>query len=143
MLHELVVIQQHQISLGKLFFFIWRSCHIFCRSFSNHCWKPAMKWSSSSWTIYVAHSSSIASSAMLVASAMHRVGTMYSIGMIASCPYTNLNGVFPVSLLQVVRYAHITGGIFKSQSSQLALHTFVSAVSKILLKASMVPFSCG
>ena len=41
---------------------------------------------------------------MPVIAAMRKLGTMYSIGMITSFPYTKLNGVFPVSLLQVVQW---------------------------------------
>ena len=44
------------------------------------------------------------------------------------------------TFLQVVRYAHKTDGIFKSQSSWFSLHTFVSASSNTLLNASTVHF---
>jgi hypothetical protein len=50
-----------------------------------------------------------------------RLGTKNSNGIIASFPYTNLNGVCSVNLLHVVLYAHNTAGIFKSQSSLLTL----------------------
>jgi hypothetical protein len=66
---------------------------------------------------------------------------MNSIGITTSCPYVNLNGVCPVNFLLVVLYSHNTVGIFKSQSSQLTLQTFVSACSRILLNASTIPFS--
>ena len=105
--------------------------------------KTQQKWSSSSWNNWSNHSSRTSSSSILIAAAMRRIKTMYSIGMIASFPYTNLNDVYPVNLLQVVRYSHNTIGIFKSQSLRFALHTFVSACSNTLLNYSMVPFSCG
>jgi len=82
-------------------------------------------------------------SVMLVVVTMHRMGTINSNGTTASCPYTNMNGVCPVYFLHVVLYAHITIGIFKSQSSLLTLQIFVRAFSKILLKDSIVPFSLG
>ena len=124
-------------------FLMWRSCHAFWWSFSMRWRKPTIKWSSSRWINYAMRSSSASTLSIPVVVAIRRLGTMYYIGVTTSYPYTNLNGVCPVSLLQVVRYAHSTAGIFKSQSSRLALHTFVSMVSNILLKASMVSFACG
>jgi hypothetical protein len=80
---------------------------------------------------------------MLVIVATGRLGSKTSNRTIASYPYTNLNGVFPVNVLHVVLYAHSIVGIFKSQSSLLTLHIFVNAFSMILLNASTVPFARG
>ena len=128
---------------ANYFFLMWRSCHAFYRSFTTRWWKPTIKWSSSSWTNYSMHYSNASVSSIPVVIAMRKLGTMYSMGMTASFPYTSLNGVCPVSLLQVVWYAHNTTGIFKSQSSCLALHTFVNTISNILLNASTFPFAYG
>ena len=118
-----------------------QSCHTLCQYFSTRWQKTAMKQSSSSCISCATHFSSATLPSIPVATAMRRLGMMYSIGITASFPYTNLNGVFPINLLKVVRYADITKGIFKCQSSRLALHTFVSACSNILLNASTIPFS--
>jgi hypothetical protein len=80
-------------------------------------------------------------SVMLVIVTMREVGTGNSKGTTTSCPYTNLNGVCPINFLHVVLYSHSTVGIFNSQSSLLTLQIFVRAFSKILLKASAVPFA--
>jgi hypothetical protein len=80
-------------------------------------------------------------SVVFVIVATRRLGTQNSNGTTASYPYTNLNGVCLVKLFHVVLYAHITVGIFKSQSSLLTLQIFVKSFSKILLKASTIPFS--
>ena len=99
----------------NVLFLICQSCQDFCRIFSTHWWKPKTKWYSSSCINYAMCSSSVASSSMPIMVAMRRLGTMYSIGMTASFPYNNLNGIFPINLLQVVRYAQNNVGIFKSQ----------------------------
>jgi hypothetical protein len=78
---------------------------------------------------------------MSVIVATRRLGTRNSNGTTASFPYTNLNGVCPVNFLHVVLYAHSIAGIFKSQSPLLTLQILVKSFSKILLKASTVPFS--
>jgi hypothetical protein len=54
-----------------------------------------------------------------------------------------MNGIFPINVLHVVLYSHNTTGIFRSQSSLLTLQIFVDAFSRILLKASTIPFSYG
>jgi hypothetical protein len=54
-------------------------------------------------------------SVMLVIVSTHKLGTKHSNGTTASCPYTNLNGGFPIKCLHVVLYSHNTAGIFKSQ----------------------------
>ena len=43
---------------------------------------------------------------MLVIVVVHKLGTKNSNGMTAFCPYTNLNGVFPINILHVVLYVH-------------------------------------
>jgi hypothetical protein len=49
----------------------------------------------------------------------------------------------PVNFFHVILYAHSIDGTFRSQSSLLTLQIFVSAFSRILLKASTVSFACG
>jgi hypothetical protein len=71
---------------------------------------------------------------MLVIVATCRLGTKNSNGTIASCPYTNLNGVFLVKFLHVVLYAHNIVGIFKSQSSLLTLQILVREFSRIFIE---------
>jgi hypothetical protein len=77
---------------------------------------------------------------MFVIVATRRLGTKNSNGTTAPCPYTNKNGVYPVKFLHVVLYAHSTDGIFESQSSLLTLQILVKEFSRMLLKASTVPF---
>jgi hypothetical protein len=73
--------------------------------------------------------------------AMNKIDTINSIGITSSFPYTNLKGVWPVKFFLVVLYSHNNAGILKSQSSLYMLLIFVKSFSKILLKASTVPFS--
>jgi hypothetical protein len=80
---------------------------------------------------------------MLVIAAMSRLGTINSDGTIASCPYTNVNGVCPVKFLQLVLYAHSTTRFFKSQSSLLTLQILVRAFFEILLKYYTAPLAWG
>ena len=120
---------------------IWRSCHAFCLWFSIVWWNPTTKCSSSIWRSCNNLCSTTSPLVIFVSTSILRLDTMYSIGTIASCPYTSLNGVCPVSRLQIVQYAHITTDTFWSQSSRRTLHTLVNAFSRILLKASTVPFA--
>lgn len=78
---------------------------------------------------------------MFVKATILKLGTMYFIDMTTSYPYTKLKGVWPVNFLHVVLYAHNVVGILRSQSFLFTLHTFLSAFSIILLKASTVPFA--
>jgi hypothetical protein len=71
---------------------------------------------------------------MFVIVATRRLGTKNSNGTTASCPYTNLNGVFPVNFLHVVMYAHNTAGIFKSQLSLFDIADLCQCVLKDLIK---------
>ena len=80
---------------------------------------------------------------MSVNVAILKMGTIYSIGMSTSCPYTKQKGIFPINFFHVVLYSHNTTWIHKSQSFMFTLHTFVRAFSYILLKALTVPFTWG
>jgi len=119
------------------------SCQYFPHAFCTCWWKPVTNWSSSSST----SSDSLFSIAKEYVSStmatMHRLGTINSIGITASWPYINPNGVYLVNFFLVVLYAHNTAVILKSQSSQITLQTFVNACSMILLNASTMPFSRG
>jgi hypothetical protein len=75
--------------------------------------------------------------------ATHGLGTINSIDITPSYPYTNLKGVFLVNFLLVVLYAHNTTRNLKSQSSLHTLQIFVNAFSRILLNSSTVPLACG
>ena len=67
---------------------------------------------------------------MLVVAVMGKIRTIYSIGMATSCLYTNLNDVYPVNILQVVRYAHKTTGIFK----RLVIAVCIKQICKCMLQ---------
>nr|KUM48988.1 hypothetical protein ABT39_MTgene4324 [Picea glauca] len=91
----------------------------------------------------IKHSAIDSLSVIRVACAMYRLGTTNSVDIIASCPYTRWKGVFLCNLLVVVLYAYNTVRKISSQSYLFAEKTFVKSFSRILLKASMVPFDCG
>ena len=93
---------------------IWWSCHAFCLYFSMFWWNPTTKRSSSIWTSYDSIFSTASASVISVSTAILKLGIIYSISTTTSCPYTNLNGVCPVSRLQVVQYAHSTSETFWS-----------------------------
>lgn len=80
-----------------------RSCHAFSHSFWTCWWNPTINWSSSSSTSCVNLSSKAPRFEIPVNAAMCKLGTMYSIGIIASTPYTSLKWVCLVSFLQVVQ----------------------------------------
>lgn len=100
-----------------------------------------MNLSSSKSGIYDILSFIMSRSTISMVVAIMRLGTMYSIIIIDSYPYTNLKSVFPVDFLHVVLYAHNTARILKSQSSLFTSHTLINAFYKILLITSIVPFS--
>ena len=81
------------------------------------------------------------SSVKFVIVATIKLGTMNYMGSATSIPYTNLKGVWPINLLNVVLHSNNTIGSLWSQSSHCILQIFVNAVSKILLNASTIPFS--
>lgn len=121
---------------------ILRSCHAFSHCFCTYWWNPTKNHFFSSSSSCASRFSKALQSAMPVIIAIRKLGTMYSMGMTASLPYTNWKGFWPVNFLHVVQYAHSTAGMGKSQSFHCALQTLVNAVSKILLNASIVPFTC-
>ena len=96
------------------------SCHAFFLYFSTFWWKPAMKKYSSKCISWSNISSTSSTSVISVSTSTLKIGTIYSIGMTTSFPYTSWNGVWTVDFLHVVRYSHSTTDIFWSQSS---LHT--------------------
>jgi hypothetical protein len=105
--------------------------------------EPVENLSSSSCTSCDSHSCIAPESDKICDRCDARLGTINSIGITSSYPYTNLNGVCPVNFLLVVLYAHNTIGILKSQSSLPTLQIFFIAFSRTLLNASIVPFACG
>ena len=86
----------------KCFFLMCWSCHAFSLAFYTCCWNPTINLSSSSSSIFDSFSFNIAGSSIFVKVEILRLGTIYSIGMTTSCPYTNLKGVWPINFLQVV-----------------------------------------
>ena len=100
----------------SLNFFLLRcqSCQALSLAFYTSWWNPTRILSSSLIISWLSLSFTAPSSIMFVIAATRRLGTRNYNGTNASCPYTSLNGVFPVNSLHVVSYAQIIAHIFKS-----------------------------
>ena len=127
----------------NFFLLMCLSCQAFGYTFSTFWWNPTINLSYSSSINTYKYIWVALSSIKFVMEETLKLGTMNSMGINSFFPYTNLNDVWPISLLCVALYSYNTTVILWSHPSLLTLQTFVNAVSKILLNASTIPLARG
>lgn len=125
----------------KVLYFIWKSCHDFSQSFYTRWWNLIRKWFSSNSTSCVRCSSIVSWSSISINVVIRRLGTIYSMGITASNPYTKQKAVWPINYLQVVLYAQRTADMRTFHPFCFVLQTLVKTLSNILLKASTIPLA--
>jgi len=98
----------------KFFLLICLSCQALSLSFYTSWWNPARILYSSMIISWFSLSCTASRSVMFLIDATRGLVTKKYNATTASCPYTNLNGVYHVKCFHVVLYAHSIVGIFKS-----------------------------